>query len=329
MKSPETLLIDLAHQFNLDKIGFTSHLIIDKPVNYPLNENVSWVPDERFHHPLISFPWAKSMVIGAISYYQELTGIIQPHQGQIAMYTTGDYYHLLRKKLESVARKFKSITGSRISKVYVNGPFDEKEYALQAGLGYRALNNLLVDDHLGSFLVLGLFLTEAELKNSEIVHKSCHLCGNCENFCPSGALKQGKINRQRCIQELSQLDRVIPDDLKKLWGNRFYGCDQCQLSCPLNQNLIPTNHKPLRGVVGDKVDVDELIRLNPMQIKEKFKGNQMGAGWVSPFALIRNAVLVLTHQKIKLTGSDLDKLKGYSNPGINDALTWNQLKTLG
>ncbi|KQC14943.1 MAG: hypothetical protein APR63_13080 [Desulfuromonas sp. SDB] len=329
MNSSESLLIQLARRFHLDKIGFTSDLIIDKPIPPDDDQNFSWVVDRRFHNPRLSVPWAKSMVVGIISYYQDIKNTYNPLHGNVAMYTRGDYYHLLRKKLTYIAREFKKSTGCRISKTYVNGPFNEKEYARRAGLGYIASNSLLISDQLGSFTVIGLFLTDARLENSEIIDKSCRLCGQCELHCPTGALNSGVIDRNKCIQELSQRDLIIPDEIKLHWGNRFYGCDQCQLCCPLNQNLTPQNHKPLRGVVGEKVDVYELIKLDPLQIKQKFKGNQMGAGWVSPFALIRNAVLVLSHQKVKLTGSDLDKLKGYFNPGINDALTWNQLETSG
>jgi len=113
----------------------------------------------------------------------------------------------------------------------------EVELARKAGLGWRGKHTLLLSRDAGSFFFLGEIYTDLPLPVDAPASAHCGACQACMQVCPTQAiLGPGRLDARRCISYLTiELKGSIPLPLRALIGNRVYGCDDCQSSCPWNK----------------------------------------------------------------------------------------------
>ncbi len=70
---------------------------------------------------------------------------------------------MIKGRLKHLAQKVASLTGAQV-KVFVDtAPLMEKPLAAQAGLGWQGKHTNLVSREFGSWLFLGVILTDADL----------------------------------------------------------------------------------------------------------------------------------------------------------------------
>ncbi|HPZ10292.1 MAG TPA: tRNA epoxyqueuosine(34) reductase QueG [Candidatus Eremiobacteraeota bacterium] len=264
------------------------------PVRTGLNEKKI----KKFCSPSIFMPGAKSIIMTALCYYEEEKEILYDEPvGEIAPYTWRNNYKFLRKKLQKLVKFIKTYSSGNF-KVFVNGPLAEKPLAVRAGIGFYGKNGIIYTHNYGSKVVLGGIITDIELPpdKSEKTDK-CNTCNLCMRHCPTGAIiKPYIINRKKCIQYLSQtIHEVIPENYRKLWENRLYGCSTCQDICPQNKKVIPLRDLSPYGITGSTIPVIPLLKLTEKEFREKYRDNQISASWVDFNAIRRNALLALAN----------------------------------
>jgi epoxyqueuosine reductase len=167
------------------------------------------------------------------------TNLADPDQAYISRYALGrDYHKIIRQKLKQLADKICNLQGDFGFRPFVDSaPVLERPLAAKAGLGWIGKHSLLLNPSAGSWFFLGELLVDLPLPIDNPITDDCGSCVACMTMCPTGAIVAPYVvDARRCISYLTiELKEAIPEDLRPLIGNRIYGCDDCQLVCPVNR----------------------------------------------------------------------------------------------
>lgn len=164
----------------------------------------------------------------------------QPSEAFIARYAVGrDYHRLLRQRLQQLAGRIGEVVGPFGYRAFVDSaPVLERPLARKAGLGAIGKNTLLLNHQAGSYFFLGELFTDLPLPiDAPNGQNLCGSCRACLTACPTGAIVAPyQLDARRCISYLTiESHEAIPEELRPLIGNRVFGCDDCQTSCPWNK----------------------------------------------------------------------------------------------
>lgn len=167
------------------------------------------------------------------------TNLSDPQQAYISRYALGrDYHKLMRQRLKQLGEKIEQHVGAYGYRPFVDSaPVLERPLAAKAGLGWTGKHSLLLNPQAGSWFFLGELLVSLPLPVDEPIQQDCGSCVACITMCPTGAIVSPYVvDARRCISYLTiELKDAIPQELRPLLGNRIYGCDDCQLVCPVNR----------------------------------------------------------------------------------------------
>jgi epoxyqueuosine reductase len=184
--------------------------------------------------------------------------------GRIARYARGEDYHLVvKQKLGVLAgRLAQAGVGSRAA--VDTAPLLERDLAERAGLGFVGKNTMVIVPGLGSYVVLGELLLDAEAAPTEgDTRKRCGSCRACLDRCPTGAfVDEHVLDARRCISYLTiEHTGEIPVELRPLMGAMVFGCDICQEVCPFNTAVSAGHAEPPAPELTAGREVPELIAL--------------------------------------------------------------------
>lgn len=208
-------------------------------------------------------PGARSLIVVTLNYANDGQ---RPPSG-IARYACRPDYHpfirtRLRYLLDSIKAAGHPVNGRAFSD---SAPLLERYWAQQAGLGWIGKNRLLIRPGVGSWLLLGVLVTDLELHPDSPQEDRCGRCHRCLDACPGQALDEIKgLNPKRCIAYLT-IEKRTPLTTEEAAicaaGQWLYGCDSCQEVCPWNRFSQPADDPafPL---------LENLVQLNPGNLKE-------------------------------------------------------------
>jgi epoxyqueuosine reductase len=165
--------------------------------------------------------------------------LAQSEKAFISRYALGrDYHKVLRQKMQKLCEKIEKEIGHFGYRVFTDSaPVLEVELAEKAGLGWRGKHTLLLTREAGSWFFLGEIYTDLPLPIDTKTSNHCGTCSACIDICPTKAIiAPYQLDARRCVSYLTiEHKSSIPVEFRSLIGNRIYGCDDCQLTCPWNK----------------------------------------------------------------------------------------------
>src|SRR5258707_5808329 len=115
----------------------------------------------------------------------------------------------MRDKLVALADRLRLELGCAVASrpCVDSAPVLEREWAERGGLGFVAKNTMLIAPGLGSYVVLGELLVDAELVPTapeEPAKPRCGSCRSCLDACPTGAFVDAYVlDARKCISYLT------------------------------------------------------------------------------------------------------------------------------
>jgi epoxyqueuosine reductase len=223
--------------------------------------------------------------------------------GKVARYAQyEDYHSFIRARLRSLARFIGSAADTSPSfKICVDtAPLAERALAARAGLGFIGKNHMLINPELGPEVFLGQIITDLQLQPDRPIPAECSGCERCINACPTAALtRNGGFDANKCISYLTiEYKDLVPPDLAAKIGDRLYGCDECVLACPFQQNAPACANKQFRVYHGrETLDLHEVLSLGTESFKARFADSPVER--TGPEQLKRNAKICLANVTTK------------------------------
>jgi len=227
-------------------------------------------------------PEARSIICMAMNYYAPLPEVVDEDiYGKVARFAWGmDYHEVVRKKLKRLAAIIRRELGQpvRLRCMVDTAPLAEKAHAARAGLGWIGKNGLLINEHYGSWLVLGEIITNLELEFDEPAAERCGDCRQCLEACPVGALVKDRVlEARKCISYLTIEQRAeIPVKQAEKMGAWLFGCDICQEVCPFNQEPVSTELAEFQPQpLWCRINLREILEMDEEEFQRRFAGSSL------------------------------------------------------
>lgn len=325
-----------APELGIDKIGFATadpflemkeRLIRHRDKGY---ESGFEEPDiEKRVYPERNMEEPRSIVSIAVAYPTKMDSPPKSepdnYRGQISRSAWGeDYHHVLRRRLARLEQFIRErVPDARFTSMVDTGALVDRAVAERAGIGWSGKNCSIITPEFGSWVFLGEMLTSIPFPPDEPVTEGCGDCTRCIDACPTGALVgPGQLNAQRCISFVTQTKGWVSDELKRMIGNRLYGCDTCQLVCPKNHKLNFTHQEEFRPDPElVKPLLKPLLTMSNREFKQRY--GDSAASWRGKKPIQRNAIIALGNFKDKSAVPLLiELLKNDPRPVIRGTSAW-------
>ena len=203
-------------------------------------------------HPEGLVDGAKSVIAAALCYARDVPAA-RADEGRLPRYTWRNEDATLRVRLEALGRR---LGGSYRVLVDDNDHVD-RAAAVRAGIAFYGKNTMAITHRHGSWVVLGVVVTDIEVEPSPPLDLDCGQCRLCIDACPTGALDEpGTLDSTKCLSYWSQAPSAIPDAYMAEMSDAIYGCDICQEVCPWNRGV-----ERRRRDVPHEPDVQPLVSL--------------------------------------------------------------------
>jgi epoxyqueuosine reductase len=153
-----------------------------------------------------------------------------------------DYHAVVLSALEEVCAALRAEAPDAAFVPFCDSsPVREVEAGVRCAVGVRGKNGMLITKESGSLVFLGEIVTDLPWDACEKAG-SCIGCGACIAACPTGALTDGGLDVSRCLSHITQKKGALSEEEAALvrQGGLVWGCDRCQLVCPMNRGAKQT-----------------------------------------------------------------------------------------
>jgi len=196
--------------------------------------------------------------------------------GKIANYAQYEDYHpFIKKRLRKLSEFISSVTSQDHKfKICVDSaPLAERALAARAGLGFIGKNRMLINPKLGPQIFLGEIIMTLKLPTDEAITNNCSNCDKCIKACPTGALMpDGRFDANKCINYLTieYKGRITPYLAEKI-ADRLFGCDDCVLACPCQEDAPVCKNKQFKFYNNrTKLDLSRILNLTQQNFDTEF-----------------------------------------------------------
>ncbi len=283
-------------------------------------------------------PWARSVVVCATNYNSDAPYSTQESdrsRGWISRYAfvEADYHDLLLKRLRRVEQRMVEHVVSEGRPAprtwcYVDtGPVVERVLAQHSGVGWTGKNACILNQKLGSWLFLGVILSEYALPPDLPAADCCGSCTRCLDACPTQAfIAPRELDATRCISYLTIEKRTaVPEELRGNMGRHLFGCDICQDVCPWNRRA-PVSHDPAFAARLELVNppLEWIAGLTPEEFRKLFHNSPIKRAKLS--GILRNAAIAMGNSGDRKFLPHLRNLENHENPAVAEHARWSIAK---
>jgi len=213
----------------------------------------------------------------------------------VSLYAAAKDYHLFFNRLSDTLLPHLSLEFPQVSFAIFadHSPIDEIDAAVRAGLGVKGQNGLLLTREYGSFVFIGEIVTNALVECEGYIPRSeklpqCSNCGSCLASCPAGCIAD---SRDGCLSALTQKKgELTPCEQVALASHSLvWGCDECQLACPINQKILKDNVST--GVEFFRKDLTPWLDEETVKSMSDDEFSSRAYAWRGKDAVLRNIKL--------------------------------------
>lgn len=201
-------------------------------------------------------PGCRTLLVCILSYNKSCR---QPHDAPYIAksgLSLNDYHYVVKQKLQQLEARIVAECGSGVfADEYQHlfcdsAPILERRWAVRAGLGFIGKNHLFIHPQLGSYVHIGILALQSEVRGGGIhmqdMVSPCTECDRCLRACPTGALRTDLFDARRCVSYLTiERKEALPAEHEGAPYMNLYGCDCCQMACPINREAPVDLHPEL------------------------------------------------------------------------------------
>ena len=264
------------------------------------------------------FEWANSALIFAYDYKNKvnISNLTNTGYGQIARFAQQDFYLPLKKNIKKFEDLFNDLNIR--NETFIDNPnhYDRSLFE-KSGMGWQGKSTMMLTPGIGPWQLLGTIYVEINFQPTEERSFSCGECNLCQISCPTGALdKEYRLDSNKCISYWLQSPEIIPYEMRNSIGNRFYGCDECLISCPPGQN----NKIKIKSNNEHEVNLEELLEAKNEVILKNYYWFYIPKR--NPDYLKRNAVIALSNNPTANTFNFFVNLYSNSSDFLKFYILW-------
>ncbi len=237
----------------------------------------------------------------------------EPQKGEIFI----DNYYPCYLRIRALKRTLHDYLVDNGYSIAGNG-YLYKRLALMTGRATLLRNTLAAHAEFGSFFAIEVLRVSGEHGGAapvaEADNETCKQCAICAAACPTACI-EGGFERSRCVRELQNEGYMEDENAASLFGNRVWGCNTCQLVCPVNRKI-----KRAAFVLPEALSAQKLF-FSALKGKiglTEYK-NILGENYIRPVRLLTLAINAMTNSGDKSCYEQIKALSGHSEQKIRKA----------